>query len=63
MFCAVYENTQLIFIKNIFISFGLSMIYPLGLSLLPGIFRIMALRARKKDKTMLYKISLILSMF
>ena len=62
-FCAVYENTQIIFIKNIFISFGLSMIYPLGLSLLPGIFRIMALRARKKDKTMLYKISLILSMF
>ena len=61
-FCSVYENTQIIFMKNIFISFGLSMIYPLGLSLLPGIFRIWALRAKKKDKNLLYKISLILSM-
>ena len=61
-FCAVYENTQIIFIKNIFISFGLSMIYPLVLCLIPGIFRIWALRASKKDKQGLYKISLLLSL-
>ena len=61
-FCSVYENTQIIFIKNIFICFGLSMLYPLGLSLLPGIFRILALRAPKKDKKILYKISVYLSM-
>ena len=60
-FCAVYENTLIIFIKNIFISFGFSMLYPLGLSLLPGIFRIWALRAKKKDKNVVYKISIILS--
>ena len=61
-FCSVYENTQIIFIKNIFINFGLSMLYPLGLSLLPGIFRILALRVPKKDQNILYKISIYLSM-
>ena len=56
-FCGVYVNTQIIFIKNTFISFGLSMIYPFGLNLLPGLFRIPALRDEKKDHNCLYKIS------
>ena len=56
-FCAVYKNTQVILIKNTFTSFGLSMIYPFGLNLLPGIFRIPSLRAKKKDKKCLYKFS------
>ena len=54
-FFSVYENTQIIIIKNIFISFGLSMLYPFGLSLIPGIFRILALRAQKKDKNIYIK--------
>ena len=56
-FCAVYVNTQKILINDTLISFGLSMLYPFGLNLLPGIFRIPALKAPKKDKNYLYKIS------
>ena len=56
-FCAVYINTQMILIKDTLVSFGLSMIYPFGLNLLPGIFRIPALRAKEKDKKCLYQIS------
>ena len=61
-FCAVYKNTQKILIKDTLISFGLSMIYPFGLNLLPGFFRIPALRAAKKDKETLFKFSLILAL-
>ena len=56
-FCAVYNNTQIILIKDTLISFGLSMLYPFGLNLLPGFFRIPALRAKNQDKKILYKIS------
>ena len=61
-FCAVYSNTQLILIKNTLVSFGLSMIYPFCFALLPGIFRIPALRAEKKDKEFLYKLSKYLAL-
>ena len=61
-FCGVYTNTQIILIKDSLISFGISMLYPLGLNLLPGIFRISALRAEKKDKNSLYKISKLLAL-
>ena len=61
-FCAVYPNTQLILIKNTLISFGLSMLYPLGYVLLPGLFRIPALRAKNKDKESLYKLSKLILM-
>ena len=56
-FCAVYNNTQIILFKDTLISFGISMMYPFGINLIPGIFRIPALRAQKKDKECLYKIS------
>jgi chemotaxis protein histidine kinase CheA len=56
-FCAVYINTQKQLIGDTFLSFGLSMLYPFGLNLLPGLFRIPALRAPKKDKKYKYKIS------
>ena len=56
-FCAVYYNTQIILIKDTLLSFALSMIYPFGLNLLPGILRIPALRTPKKDRICLYKIS------
>ena len=61
-FCGVYTNTQIILIKDSLISFGISMLYPFGLNLLPGIFRISALRAEKKDKNSLYKISKLLAL-
>jgi hypothetical protein len=56
-FCAVYTNTQIILIKDTLFSFGLSMAYPFGLNLLPGFFRLPALRAKNKNKKCLYKIS------
>ena len=56
-FCAVYRNTQIILIKDTLVSFGLSMLYPFGLNLIPGMMRIPALRAQKKDRKCLYKVS------
>ena len=61
-FCAVYTNTQIILIKDTLISFALSMVYPFGLNLLPGFFRIPALRGEKKNHNCLYKISLYVAM-
>ena len=61
-FCAVYVNTQTILIKDSILSFCLSMIYPFGLCLLPGIFRITALRAKNHDKEGLYKFSYFISL-
>ncbi len=54
-FCAVYQNTQTILIEDTLLSFGLSMIYPFGLNLLPATFRITSLR--KKGKKCLFFIS------
>ena len=59
-FCAVYVNTQIALISDTFISYGLSMIYPFGIYLLPGILRFPALKAKSKDKKCLYKISNII---
>ena len=59
-FCCIYTNTQIHLIKDTLSSFGLSMIYPFGIYLVPGLFRIPALRAAKKDKQTLYMISKII---
>ena len=59
-FCAVYKNTQIQLIKNTFISFNSSFLYYFGLYLLPGVFRIIALKDKKKNKKCLYKLSIIL---
>ena len=61
-FCGVYRNTQIILIKDTLISFGLSMLYPFGLNLLPGILRIPALRAKNKNKKCIYKASLLIAL-
>ena len=60
-FCLVYKNSQTHVIKDSFFSFGISSLYPIGLSLLPGILRIIALRAKKGDQYCLYKISQFLA--
>ena len=62
-FCAVYTNTQMILIKDTLISFAFSMSYPFGLNLLPGFFRIPALRKKSKNKKCIYQISGIISIF
>ena len=58
-FCAVYKNTQLYLIEDTLISFLLSLIYPLGYYLVPGILRIPSLKAEKQNKEWLYKLSLL----
>ena len=62
LFCLVYVNTQLHVIKDTIISFCLSLLYPFGLSLLPGIFRIKALKAQQKDKNTMYLISKLIAL-
>jgi hypothetical protein len=47
-FCGIYKNTQMHLIKDSLISFGTSLISPLALYLLPGIFRILGLKNKNK---------------
>jgi len=61
-FCAVYNNTQIILIEDTLLTFGVNMIYPFIINLLPGCFRIYALKAKNKDKKVIYKLSLILAL-
>ena len=61
-FCAVYINTQIHLIKDTITSFGLSLIYPFGINLIPGIFRINSLKASKKSYELMYKFSKILQL-
>ena len=58
-FCVVYNNSQLSLILNAFGSFIISLIYPFGFYLLPGMFRITALRS--KNKSCLYAFANIIS--
>ena len=62
MFGAIYVNTQSHLIKDTLISFGLSMIYPFGIYLLPGFFRIPALSNKKNKRDFLYKLSQVFQM-
>ena len=61
-FSAIYKNTQLHLIKDTLFSYGLSMIYPFGIYLFPGIFRISALRDPKKNRETMFKFSKILQL-
>ena len=61
-FCGVFVNTQIFLIKYTYTSFAISMIYPFGLNLIPGIFRIVALRDKNSNKDILYKISKIIAL-
>ena len=63
MFCAIYKNTQIHLIKDTLISFGISMIYPFGICLIPGCFRIPALSNKIKNRKCLYNISKIIQFF
>ena len=44
-------------------SFGISLIYPIIINLIPGIFRIPALRSKKGDKSCMYKFSQVIEFF
>ena len=57
-FCGVYSNTQIHLIKDTVTSFCLSLVYPFGIYLIPGIFRIPSLRVKGRET--MYKFSKIL---
>ena len=59
-FCAVYKNTQIHLIKDTLISFGTSMLYPMGIYLLPGIFRMISLKG--DDRECMFNFSKLLQM-
>ena len=58
-FCAIYKNTQIHLLKDTLISFSLSLLYPLGIYLIPGLFRIPSL---KNNKACMYKVSKIIQL-
>ena len=57
MFDAVYKNTQFLLIEDTLMGFGLSLITPFIIYLLPGLFRIPALRTPQQNKKCLYNFS------
>ena len=61
-FSAVYKNTQVYLIKDVLISFGISLIYPFFLSILPCVFRLLSLTNKKGKYKNMYKFSKILQL-
>ena len=59
-FCGIYTNTQSHLIKDSVISLITSLLIPFGLNLIPGIFRIFAIKEQKFSHKYLYKFSLYL---
>ena len=63
VFCAVYQNTQIIFLKDCLSSFGLGLAYPFVIYLIPSLLRIIAIRNPKKKLKCIYKLSDIIPFF
>ena len=59
-FCGIYINTQIHLIKDSFISLVTSLLIPFVLCIIPGIFRIVALKTKKANRKNTYKLSCIL---
>ena len=62
-FCAVYQNTQIAFIKDSLLSFLLSILIPFIIYLIPSLLRIIALKINKYELECLYKLSNIIPFF
>ena len=63
MFGVIYRNTQLHLLKDTLISFCLSLVYPFGISLLPGFLRIPSLSNSRNKRKYLYNFSKVLQLF
>ena len=59
-FGAVYQNTQIIVFENTLISFGISLIYPFFINIIPSIFRICSLTGKIEYKYNFSKIMQLL---
>ena len=55
-FCAVYNNTQKIYLKDFATSFSLGLLYPFLIQLFFPLLRIFTLRDAKKSRSFLYKL-------
>lgn len=62
-FCAVYENTQLVFIKDSLLSFLLSQIYPFILYSICALLRLIAIKGKWCELKFLYIISDVFPIF
>ena len=62
MFGVIYKNTQYHLLKDTLISFGVSLLSPFCIYLLPGIFRIPSLSNKKRKRKCLYNFSKILQL-
>ena len=62
-FCAVYINTQIIFIKDAIFSFIIGLLYPFVLYLFPSVLRNICLRYQSYNLKFLYKLSDIIPIF
>ena len=62
-FCAVYVNTQKIFITNSLFSFILGLIYPIGLYFIPTSLRLLSLKSKKRNLSIIYKLSNLIPLF
>ena len=60
IFSAIYRNTQVYLLKDTLISYSLSLIYPFGIYLIPGLLRIPALTRPKNKGIYLFKLSKVL---
>ena len=63
MFCVIYRNTQIHLLIDTLMSFGLSLIFPFGNYLLPGLFRIPSLSHSQIKRECLYNFSKFLQIF
>ena len=62
-FCEVYANTQTAFIKDSVSSFGLGLLYPLALYLIPSALRKLSLKFCAGKLSFIYKLSDIIPFF
>ena len=63
MFCVIYRNTQLHLLKDTLMSFGLSLLIPFFIYLIPGFLRIYSLSSKKSNREYLYNFSKFLQSF
>ena len=63
LFGAIYQNTQLHLLSDTLISFGLSLVYPFIINLIPIYSRIQALSEPKMKRKFLYCFSKVLQLF
>jgi len=61
-FNAIYRNTQTYLIENTFISFGISLVYPFVINILPMIIRMNSIHSSTKNNQYSYKFSQIIQL-